>query len=142
MHIADDVEHPFIYDEERTEFLNRAKITLNISPTWYDTGFPFRFHLAAANKSLVVSNPIFPHAPVYEAGKHYVAAPEKKIVETIFYYLQHREKRDHLVNNAHKLVTEDLTLAKSIRTIMDSVQKVHLERRQLGPSYLSDLAGG
>lgn len=45
---ADGVSQPFVYGEERTRLLNRAKITLNLGPTWYDPGFQFRFVLAAA----------------------------------------------------------------------------------------------
>lgn len=37
--IADNEVHPFIYGKLRTELLNRSKITLNLSTTWYVSNF-------------------------------------------------------------------------------------------------------
>jgi hypothetical protein len=65
--MADNEENPFIFGETRTAFLNRAKITLNITRTWYDDNFS-RFAYAVPNRSLVVSEPLLPHCPEYEAG--------------------------------------------------------------------------
>ena len=44
MYVVDNVEQPFVYEAERTELLNRAKITLSLLPTRWDNAFPFRFH--------------------------------------------------------------------------------------------------
>jgi hypothetical protein len=122
-YVADNVENPFIYGEQRTHLLNRAKITLNLSPTWYDPGFPFRFHLAAANKSLVISDPFLPHFPIYREGQHYISVPKEDLTPTIIEYLDRDEKRGPIVENAYNLVTRELTLSKSIKTIMDSVER-------------------
>jgi len=89
MYVADNMEHPFIYREERLRILNRAKITLNLLPTWYDNAFPYRFHVAAGNRSMVISEPILPHCPEYQPGVHYVSAPPEQLVDTIRYYLDH-----------------------------------------------------
>ena len=124
MYVADNVEKPFIYGETRTKFLNRAKITLNLLPAWYDNAFPYRFHLAAPNRSLVVSDPLQQHCPIYEAGKHYVSAPAEAIAETILYYLNHEDERLEVVENAYELVTTELTFGNSIKTIMDAVHRV------------------
>lgn len=67
MYVVDNVENPFVFGEERLRLLNRLTITLNLLPTWYDHAFPYRFHLAAPNRSLVVSEPIPPHCPRYQA---------------------------------------------------------------------------
>jgi len=118
-YIADNVEHPFVFGETRTRFLNRAKITLNLLPTVHDNNFPHRFHMAAGNRSLVVSEPLWPHCPAYRAGQHYVAAAPEALVETIVYYLTHDDERRAIVENAYQLATQEMTLARSIRSIME-----------------------
>jgi hypothetical protein len=130
VHVADNVENPFIFDEERTLYLNRAKITLNLLPTWYDNAFPYRFHMAAGNRSLVISESMLPHCPVYEAGKHYVSTSPDKIVDTILYYLEHEDERLQIVENAYQLVATKLTFQNSIKTMMNAVNKVYLSSRQ------------
>jgi hypothetical protein len=124
MYVADNVENPFIYGETRTEFLNRAKITLNLLPTWYDNAFPYRFHIAAGNRSLVVSEPFLAHDPIYAAGKHYVSAPVETIADTILYYLNHEQERLQITENAYQLVTTKRTFNSSIKTLMAAVNKV------------------
>jgi len=125
MFIADNVENPFIFGEKRTRFLNRAKITLGLLPTWYDTAYTFRINLAAANRSLFVSEPVLPHSPAYLAGVHYVSTSVDKIVETIIHYLKHEDERQHIVENAYHLVTTKFTFGNSIKAIMD---EIHLRR--------------
>ena len=56
MVVADGVERPLVYGRERATLLSRAKMTLNVLPTWHDNNFVFRFHLAAPYGSLVVSD--------------------------------------------------------------------------------------
>ncbi|HXK59010.1 MAG TPA: hypothetical protein PLP42_03865, partial [Acidobacteriota bacterium] len=60
IYVADGEENPFIFGETRTEYLNRAKVTLNLTRTWYDDNFS-RFSMAAPNRSLIVSEPVLPH---------------------------------------------------------------------------------
>jgi hypothetical protein len=122
MRVADNQESPFIFGQERTEFLNRAKITLNLARTWYDDNYS-RFAMAAPNRSLIVSEPLLPHCPQYEAGTHYVSAPADRIAEAIVYYLKNEDERLRIVENAYQLVTTALTFRNSIKTIMDAVSK-------------------
>ncbi len=117
-YMADDIEHPFIYGEERTHFLNRAKITLNLLPTWYDNAFPYRFHVAAGNRSMVISDPILPHCPEYQPGVHYISASLEKLVNTIRYYLDHQDERELIAENAFRLVTERMTMESSVRSLV------------------------
>lgn len=121
MYVADNVENPFIYNDERTQILNRAKITLNLLPTWYDNAFPYRFHIAAGNGSLVVSEPILPHCAKYRAGQHYVSTPVERLTETILYYLAHEQERLQITNNAYELVTTEMTFENSVKIIMNAV---------------------
>lgn len=121
VYVADNVENSFIFGDERTEFLNRAKITLNITRTWYDDNFS-RFALAAPNRSLIVSEPLLPHCPAYRAGTHYVSAPIDALAETILYYLDHVEERKRITDNAYRLATTELQFCNSINRIMQAVE--------------------
>lgn len=120
MYVADNEENPFIFDETRTRFLNRAKITLNTTRTWYDDNFS-RFAYAVPNRSLVVSEPLLSHCPEYEAGIHYVSAPIDKLAESIVYYLNHADERQRIVENAYQLITTELTFRKSMARLIDAV---------------------
>lgn len=124
MHFADGEENPFIFGDERIHYLNRAKITLNITRTWYDDNFS-RFALATPNRSLIVSEPVLPHCSSFVAGTHYVSAPIEKLAETILIYLNHEEERLRIVENAYHLVTSKILFRESIKLIMDAVDKVY-----------------
>ena len=124
MHVADGKENPFIFDDERIRYLNRSKITLNITRTWYDDNFS-RFAMAAPNRSLIVSEPVLPHCPTFKAGTHYVSARIESLAETILYYLKHEKERLHIVENAYRLVTNELSFQESIGRIMDAADQVY-----------------
>jgi hypothetical protein len=123
IYVADNQENPYIFDHERTAFLNRAKITLNITRTWYDDNFS-RFSMAAPNRSLIISEPMLPHCPEFEAGVHYVSAPIERLAETIVYYLKHEDQRATIVENAHELVMTRLTMRNSVQNAIDAVDQV------------------
>jgi hypothetical protein len=126
IYVADNEENPFIFNETRTRFLNRAKITLNITRTWYDDNFS-RFAYAVPNRSLVVSEPLLPHCPEYEAGIHYVSAPIDRLAESIVYYLAHDDERQRIVENAYQLVTKELAFRESIARLMDGVTECRMQ---------------
>ena len=120
MHVVDSIENAFVYGDERTVLLNRAKITLNLTRTWYDDNYS-RFALAIPNRSLIVSETLLPHCPPFEAGKHYVSAPIEQLTENILYYLGNDNERHKIVENAYHLVTTKLTFKNSIQTVLNSV---------------------
>lgn len=122
IYMVDGEEHPFVFDEERTEILNRAKITLNLLRTWYDEN-SLRICMAAPNGSMVVSEPMLPHVPQYQPGVHYAAAPLDRLAQTILYYLEHDVERERLAGNASRLLTETLTMRRSIETIISAVTR-------------------
>jgi hypothetical protein len=124
IHVADGQENPFIFGDERIEYLNRSKITLNITRTWYDDNFS-RIALAAPNRSLIVSEPVLPHCPSFIAGTHYVSVPVDSLAETILYYLDHEEARLRIVEDAYHLVTTKLVFRESIKSIMDAVNQMY-----------------
>jgi hypothetical protein len=113
MYVADNIERPFIYGKARTELLNRCKITLNITRTWYDDNFS-RFAMAIPNRSLVISEPMLPHC-----RKHYVAAPADQIADTILSYLRHEERRQLIVDQAYQFITTELAFRKSVGRMLD-----------------------
>ena len=124
MYVADNEEHPAIIGEERTRFLNRSKISLNLEPTHYDNAFPYRFHTIAGNRCLVVSELIYPHCSVYQSGVHYVSAPPGDLASTILYYLKNEDERQRIADAAYHLVTEELTFANSVRSILVAASQI------------------
>jgi len=120
MYVADNEEHPFIFADERTRMLNRAKVTLNLTRTWYDDNF-LRFAIVLPNRSLLISEPMLDHCPEYLAGRHYVTAPIDQLANTIEYYLSHTAERQRIVDDAYQLVTNELTLKNSVARIMAAV---------------------
>jgi hypothetical protein len=124
MYVADGRENPFIFGARRTGYLNRSKITLNITRTWYDDNFS-RIALASSNRSLIVSESVLPHCPSFIGGTHYVAVPVERLAETIQYYLDNEEERLRIVDNAYQLVTSKLPLRESIKSIMDAVIRIY-----------------
>jgi hypothetical protein len=119
MHVADNVENPFIFKAERTQVLNRARITLNLTRTWYDDNFS-RLALAASNRSLIVSEPLLPHCPEIEADAHYVSAPISRLTESILYYLSHEHERQQIVERAYQLVTNTLRFGPTLKRILEA----------------------
>jgi glycosyltransferase involved in cell wall biosynthesis len=128
MYVADGQENPFIFREERVALLNRAKITLNITRTWYDDNFS-RFALVAPNRSLIVSEYLLPHCPAYEPGVHYVATAPEKLADTIVYYLQRPEARAEIVDKACRLTTSQLTFENSIKKLLQAVESLPQKNR-------------
>jgi len=124
LYVADNIENPFIYGQQRTEFLNRANITLNLLPTWYDNAFPYRFHMAAGNRSLVITEPILPHCSQYKNEFHYISSPIDSLSNTIQYYIENEEERLRITDNAFQLVTKEMTLNNSIRSLLEAVESI------------------
>ncbi len=130
LYMADNQENPFIYDETRTEYLNRAKITLNVTRTWFDDNFS-RFAMAGPNRSLIVSETMLPHCPYYEPGVHYVAAPLAKLRDTILYYLENEAARQRIVENCYNLMTTRLTMGHSVQTIMQAAAEKYAQSKSI-----------
>jgi len=102
--------------EERTRFLNRVKIILNILQQPHDfTGLRFMF--CAANKSLMISEPLLDNES-FVPGHHMIAAPIEQLAETIEFYLSHEEQRQEIVEEAYRLVSEELTIHQMIGRIL------------------------
>jgi hypothetical protein len=87
----DGEHHRYIYGEERTRLLNRTKVVLNLLRARWDNN-DMRFHLAALNRALIVTEPMIDHIP-YQSGIHLIEARVEEIPEKIIYYLTHEEER-------------------------------------------------
>lgn len=122
VYIADSEERPFIFGEERTRFLNRAKISLNITRTWYDDNFS-RFTMACPNRSLVVSEPILPHCVELKENIHYVSAKVDDLANTIMFYLEHEDERRKIVESAYTLMMSELKFENSLRKMLAVAQQ-------------------
>lgn len=122
-YVVDGVNHRPVYGRERSELLGRAKITLNLLPTWYDSALAYRWPLVAASRSLLVTEESLPHAPEYRAGEHYVSAPVSSLVETICHYLDHPDKRAPIVERAYHAVMNEHSILDSVRRIMRQAEE-------------------
>jgi hypothetical protein len=119
IHIADNKENPFIFGDLRTRYLNRAKITLNVTRTWYDDNFS-RFLLAAPNRSLIVSEPVLQHCREFQEGVHYVSAEIEDLSKTILYYLENEAERQQIVENAYQFVTQELLFSGILENMLQT----------------------
>lgn len=113
--------------EERTRFLNRAKIVLNIFQNSHDF-VGLRVIFCAANKALMVSEPPSDKEP-FVPGRHIVTAPVEKLAETIEFYLSHEEKRKEIVRQAYRLVSEELTIHRMTGRILKHSRELHLKHQ-------------
>lgn len=104
------------YGKQRTELLNRARISLNLlKEPW---GLPGeRLLMSMGCGSLVVSEQMENPAP-YRAGEHFVQAEAKDLPGVIAYYLAHEDERKAIVRSACDFVTQELTMEKSIKQIL------------------------
>ncbi len=107
---------PACWGENRTRLLNRTRIFLNIAR--YPGELPgLRLILGMANKALVVSEPIYDSGP-YVAGRHLVCCSLEEMPEVIRHYLQRPGERDRIAAEGHRLVTEEVTLERSVQRIL------------------------
>jgi hypothetical protein len=132
-----------LYGEARTRFLNRCRIMLNILRAPQDF-VGQRFLLAAANKTLIVSEPVSDREP-FEAGRHLVVAPLDRLGEAVVHYLSHEAERRAVVDEAHRLITRDLTVAQMTGRILARARRVaemcQPQRGALEPPAAAGTAG-
>jgi hypothetical protein len=132
IYVIDNQENSYVFGRKRTEMLNRAKITLNITRTWFDDNFS-RFSMAAPNRSLIVSEPMLPHCLEYKPGVHYVSTPLDELSATILHYLEAEQERRKIVENAYSLLTTELTMVNSVAKVLNQADAVlHGEALSVG----------
>ena len=132
MQIYDGEHNDFIFDDRRTEILNRTRFVLNVlpDPTWEVS---MRYYIAAANGAVVLTEPgenAYPFVP----GKHLVECPVEQMPEKVIYYLQHEDEWNAISEAMLSLMQEELTLKRSIARILDRAEAVLDRRRGRRPS--------
>ena len=121
--IVDGVERPYVFGADRTRLLNRAAITLNILPTWYDGALSYRFPLAAANRSMVLSEVALRHAPHLLPNVHYAEAPAARLTEALLHYLHAGAERERIVEAAYRVAVDEHPFIDSVAVIMQALNE-------------------
>jgi hypothetical protein len=110
-----DWKDPRYWGDERTRLMNRAVITLNLNR--FRGNFPdTRFNLAAANRSLIVSEPVHRPDP-YVAGQTHVEAEPEDLPAVLEHWLADREARARMISAAYETVTTQLRRERSIAAL-------------------------
>lgn len=103
---------PNYWGDARTELLNRSVISLNINR--FAHNFPdMRFLLAAANRSLIVSEPVY-RPDLFVAGETYVEAETAGLPAVLEHWLRDHAGRERMLNAAFELVTTRLSRERSV----------------------------
>jgi len=116
MRIFDGEESPFIFGDDRTRVLNRARFVVNVYAHPAHE-LSIRFYIAAANGAAVLTEPgqnRYPFVP----GTHLVQCPIGEMPDKVMYYLEHEEERRSIAEQMLNVMKTDLTLEQSIDTIM------------------------
>lgn len=119
-----------LYGQDRHEFLNRSKILLNILRSPQDF-VGQRYLLGAANKCLVVSEPVQECSP-FVPGHHLVIATYERLADTIVHYLSHTNERLAITEQAYSFVTQELTIESQVGAILDRLRYQGLARYKGG----------
>ncbi len=99
----DGERHPYVFGDERTVLLNRTKVVLNLLRAEWDNN-AMRFHLAALNRALVVTEPMVDQT-TFVPGVHLVEAPIEEIPDRILHYLAYEDERQAITEQAYQLIT-------------------------------------
>jgi hypothetical protein len=119
IHAVGSYVDPGCWGEHRTELLNRTKILLNLARTPGE--FPdHRLILGMTNKALVISEPIYRPDP-FVPGQHFISTSIDEMPEQIRYYLTHDEERASICERAHGLISQDVTMERSVSSILDLI---------------------
>ncbi len=122
MHIYDGQENDFIFDEKRTQILNRTWFVLNVfpHPTWE---LSIRYYITAVNGAVVLTEPGENKYPFIPA-KHLVECPLEKMPETVMYYLEHKAEWYSISREMLSFMKRELTLEQSIANILTHAEKI------------------
>jgi hypothetical protein len=90
---------------------------------------------------MVVAEPCYRPDP-FVPGVHYAEAPVKELPDLIRYYLANDEERERIVAAGHRLVTEELTFARSLETMVEIIRGELASRANLTtPAAAPTIAG-
>jgi hypothetical protein len=112
---------PTTWGSNRTHLINRAETFLNIQRYPREIS-AHRLILGMANRSLVVSEPIYRPQP-FVPGEHYVEVDVAHVPDALNYYRTHQTERDRIVDRAYRFVTEDLRMETSVSRILSLIRQ-------------------
>ncbi len=125
---VDGIRHPYVFDRERIALFNRTRLVLNIMRQPQDSNL-LRFYLAAPNRAMMISEPLLPHAPFVQ-NRHIVYAPIEKLADTMVHFLTHEEERRAIAEEAHQLVTTELTMLRAVERFATLISDAPLEENR------------
>jgi hypothetical protein len=108
-----------VHGEARDRLLNRAKIVLSLLRLPHDLA-GMRLLMGMACGALVVSEHCDDTA-AFQPGKHFVMAGLDRLPEVIVRYLECEAERQAIAREGHRFVTEELTLEKVVRKMLERV---------------------
>lgn len=117
---------------ERTRLVGRAKILLNILKEPQD-GVQHRFLLAAATRTLLVSEPMADPGP-FRPGVHFIAAPVARLADTLCHWLRNDLERERIIAASHGFATEELRIEHSVGRILERARSLELARAEAAGS--------
>ena len=130
MEIYDGVDKPLIYGSDRTRVLNRARFVLNVS-SHADDELSIRFFIAAANGAVIMSEPNNNRYP-FEPQTHFLSLPVASMPAAIDHYARHEDERRAMAERMADLVSRELTLERSIGSLLDAARPVLAAKQAAG----------
>lgn len=115
--MIDGVENPYIFGHDRTILLNQTKIAVNVLREPWDN-HSLRCFLSAQNGVMVVTEPTLPHTP-FIPGEHIVEESINNMADVIYHYLHSEAERRLIVDQAYRLVKDEITMERSIASIIE-----------------------
>lgn len=116
-----DWKNPAYFGAGRTTLLNRTKILLNI-PRHEGLLSGRTMIIGMKNRALVVADPIYRPEP-YRPGEHYVSAELADMPEAIAHFLADDEARATVTTAAHRFVSDELTMERSVLRVLELVDE-------------------
>lgn len=128
LHRVDGIANPAVFGDARARLLRRTKIIVNLVRQPWDCNV-LRFYLSAPNRTLMITEPLLPHAPI-QPGVHVVESPLATMADTIAHYLADATARERISDAAYHLVTTELTMAKAMRQVLDRLWPIPARAQQ------------
>lgn len=107
-------------------YLNRCQILLNILRGSHDAVF-HRFLLAAANKVLIVTEPVTDYGP-FVPGEHLVVSSIEEMPGTVERLIRNEDERCKCVEAAYQLATCHLTMDSSVEKLLTACKDLRFQR--------------
>ncbi len=104
------------YGAERTELLNRTKISIDLPRVPWDFAIE-RFLMSMSCGALLVSEGKQPTEP-FRAGVHFVQTEAADMAGTILKYLRNERERAEISLVAYEFVNKEITLKKSVTEVL------------------------